>query len=498
MTSTTDDPRRPTVRVIGCQELTGLFAVCTAYRRLLVAVSGGADSMALMHLLHDWVTWRQGRAPGLVVATVDHGLRAESDREAQWIGQQARALGLPHVTLPWLGDKPRTGIQQAARAVRQGLLIAQARQSGCDAVLLAHTKDDQAETVLMRLARGSGADGLAAMQPVTVMDGVPMIRPLLGVPKARLMATLRARGAAWIEDPSNSEGRFERVRLRGAGQAREALGLSKAALAATARRLSRARQALDQAAAAFLMEHAHHNEGAFCRIAFAPFRALPEEIALRVLRRAVSAHGGQAEAPRLVRLEALLARLRRGSGAGLTAPLAATLGGCHVTAGEGALDVIREPGRLGLPEVEARPGEPIAWDRRFQITIDSPPDGWAPIPVVRALGGDGLRQLRRIAATRERGRSADGNCARGDAEPVSGTQFARAAANEWGLQGLPRRAWLGLPSVWSGPALLAVPYLGRLPPSNGGSDLPGQGLCRSSFIGEARLCPLALGTAPVG
>ncbi len=175
---------------------------------LAVAVSGGADSMALLCLAARW-----GKRP-LTALTVDHGLRAESAEEARRVKGWAEAQGVPHVTLAWRGEKPKANLQAAARAARYGLLAQWCRDARVEGLLLAHTLDDQAETVLLRLARGSGVNGLAAMAPATRLRGVTLLRPLLGISRARIVATLEALRQPWIEDPSNEDTRFARVRLR--------------------------------------------------------------------------------------------------------------------------------------------------------------------------------------------------------------------------------------------------------------------------------------------
>ncbi|MGI9403502.1 MAG: tRNA lysidine(34) synthetase TilS, partial [Hyphomicrobium sp.] len=229
------------------------LAVLQPFRVLILAVSGGADSVAMMHLVASWQQQHGRAGRKIIVATVDHGLRPESGREAQWMADEAHALGLVHETLVWVGGKPETGLQDAAREARYHLLAElswRLRNDGPVAIVTAHTQDDQAETFLMRLARGSGLDGLTGM-PTTRRLGVAadckLVRPFLGLPGARLVATLRFRGLNWIEDPSNKQDRFERVRVRNARCDLEQLGLTNEKIALSAQRLERARTALDAA-----------------------------------------------------------------------------------------------------------------------------------------------------------------------------------------------------------------------------------------------------------
>ena len=172
-----------------------LFASLDQASGIVAAVSGGPDSMALMHLLARWRATAE--RPPVLVATIDHGLRPEAADEAAFVAREAAALGLPHRILAWTGDKPSAGIQEAAREARYRLLVAHAREEGASHLVTAHTLDDQAETVLMRLSRGSGLSGLAGMRPETDRQGIRHARPLLDWPKARLLDLCHGAGLAF-------------------------------------------------------------------------------------------------------------------------------------------------------------------------------------------------------------------------------------------------------------------------------------------------------------
>ncbi|MCC6920721.1 MAG: tRNA lysidine(34) synthetase TilS [Alphaproteobacteria bacterium] len=153
-----------------------------------------------------------------LVFTVDHGLRPESAGEAAEVGAWARALGLPHEILRWEGEKPKAGIQEAARAARYRLMTEAAGRAGARSLLTGHTLDDQIETVVMRAARGSGRMGLAGMPSQSeIGEGIRLVRPLLATRKAALVAWLEGLGQAFVVDPSNADRRFDRARLRGQG-----------------------------------------------------------------------------------------------------------------------------------------------------------------------------------------------------------------------------------------------------------------------------------------
>lgn len=178
---------------------------------LAVAVSGGRDSLALASLAQEWAIALGGRIVGLIV---DHALRAESAAEAATTESLLGRHGCEAEILRWSEAKPRTGLQEAARAARYRLLREACRRRGILHLLVAHHADDQAETVAMRAARQSGPDGLAGMAGVVELPEVRLLRPLLGVSRSCLTATLLARGVPWVDDPSNGDPRFERARLR--------------------------------------------------------------------------------------------------------------------------------------------------------------------------------------------------------------------------------------------------------------------------------------------
>ena len=229
---------------VGAREATQLFADLAGENQLLVAVSGGPDSVALLALLAEWS--REAGRPRLLAATVDHGLRAGSADEALGVAALCGRLGVPHRILLWAGEKPTSRLQERARAARYDLLAGEAASIGGAVLVTAHTRDDQAETLLMRMARGSGPSGLAGMRRRVVRQGMVLVRPLLGLPKARLIATAQARGLPFVMDPSNGDPRFARARWRSLTPLLAAEGLDAERLSLLAERLAR----LDEAVAA--------------------------------------------------------------------------------------------------------------------------------------------------------------------------------------------------------------------------------------------------------
>src|SRR5882672_2020797 len=235
-----DDDKSP----ISARDAKMLFADWKSAPAIVLAVSGGPDSIALMWLA---ARWRRAlaRGPRLVAVTVDHGLRTEAAREALQVKRLARTLDLPHRTLRWTGAKPKTGLPAAARSVRYRLLAQAAQASGATHILTAHTRDDQAETLLMRMLRGSGIAGLAAMARQSERDGVLLARPFLQVSKAQLVATLKKAKVSFADDPTNHDTNFTRPRLRSVMPVLAAEGGDVRNLARLAARLARANQAVE-------------------------------------------------------------------------------------------------------------------------------------------------------------------------------------------------------------------------------------------------------------
>lgn len=361
---------------------------------LAVAVSGGADSLALALLAQSWARKRGTRLTAFIV---DHRLRSDSTAEAKQVARWLKAAGIAARILVWQHDgRPAGSLQAAARDARYALLTAACARAGIRHLLLAHHRDDQAETLLLRAMRGSGVDGLAAMQPARVIDGgLTLLRPLLDIPKARLVATLEKRKQPWIEDPSNADPAHARVRVRRAlddlagGDAAARTELV-AHLAQTARNLARAKAALAGAAYDVLRAAVTVTPAGIAWLDPRPVAAAPDEVALRALARLLGAVGGQPLPPRLDRLERLLGQLRdpeaftaqtlhrcrllpqiERRGAERRARdrrLSDISAGAEIPAPPLLLVVCREARHLPAPQPLV-PGTTILWDGRFRIAL---------------------------------------------------------------------------------------------------------------------------------
>ncbi len=386
---------------VSVPEAKSLFNDLKDVPALVLAVSGGPDSTALMVLAAHWAKALK-KSPKLIAVTVDHGLRAESAREAAAVKRLARTLGIEHRTLRWTGKKPATGLQEAARAARYGLLAEVARKAGAHHIVTAHTLDDQAETVLIRLTRGSGLTGLAAMKrrtPLPTAQRPPLegegwgggssvgsrktvparrasrvdlsrkgggdmarpsrtelllVRPLLDIPKVRLIATLQQAKIRFAEDPSNRDPRFTRARLRGLMPVLAREGLDAGRLALLSRRLARADAAIEAAVDAAYAVLSRPAAAARSRELDAmDYSALPAEISLRLLGRAlaVAADGPVALAKLEVLKEALDAAVEAGN-----ARFRRSLAGAMVTLAKGRIVVETAPSRRGKALTTGRRG----------------------------------------------------------------------------------------------------------------------------------------------
>ncbi|MEL7099740.1 MAG: tRNA lysidine(34) synthetase TilS [Pseudomonadota bacterium] len=373
-------------------------------QEIAVAVSGGSDSVALLVLMTE-LSKRIGLRP--VAISIDHRLRLEAEDELQSVMSLCGRLGVPHHVETWRGWDGQGNLQDAARQARLDLITNWAQSRDISTVALGHTADDQAETVLMRLARGSGVNGLSAMAPRRLRQGLTWVRPLLSVSRRALRHYLRQREIDWVEDPSNADPSFERVRMRNALPLLEPLGLTVEGLSRVAEQMRGAREALDWQTFLAAKDMLDLKLGAV-RLDLRRFRALPREIGRRLLIRVVMWISSSRYPPRRDSVENAMAALRHG------APF--TLDGVQVQRDGEAMWLFREYAAVASLNVEV--GD--VWDERW--TLEGPEDD--PEFTVRALGEVGILQV-----------------------------------VDWRNAGVPRAAVLSMPAVWSGDSLVAAPLL---------------------------------------
>lgn len=431
------------------------FGPFEAKPHLALAVSGGADSMTLALLADRWAQAQGGRVTAL---TVDHGLRPDSASEARRVGRWLKARGIRHDILRWSPPTAKkkvagarlANLQAAARDARYALLVDWCRKHAVLHLLLAHHRDDQAETLLLRLARGSGIDGLAAMAPLVERPTVRLLRPLLSLAKTDIVGYLQAMGQPWIEDPSNQDSANARVRIRKLLPRLAEEGMTPARLAETAERLAQARAGLDQLVDRLLATGVAAYPEGYLRLDVAALRMAEKDIALRVLARAIACIGGEPYGPRLERLTRLYDRLCAAEGEAALGR-GRTLGGCRILpARRTDIDVtrpdptryvlvVREPAAVAAP-VPWVEGDVVTWDGRFLVSRG--------IPSRRAKRGGGRKAKAAITI---------------GALMESGLRvIARECEETYQrmVQGLPRDVLVTLPAIRCGAALLAVPHLG--------------------------------------
>lgn len=276
-----------------------------------LGVSGGADSMALLELIGQVA--RLNEIPRFSVLSVDHGLRAAARAEIQLVADRCKVLALPHVVLTNRQVFATGGIQAAARARRYALVAGWCAEHAADGFLLAHHLHDQAETMLMRLARGSGINGLGGMlarqKLLTPAGSVVLLRPFLTHRPETLRGSLALTKTRWAEDPSNADQRFERVRWRAMLCAAPQNRVLVPALGRLAGDMQKLRTALDRLAVDWLTQHAAWHAYGFIIIDRVAFAVLGEVLQRRILAALIRQIAGRPFAVRQVRLTGFLDRL---------------------------------------------------------------------------------------------------------------------------------------------------------------------------------------------
>ncbi|WP_157961532.1 tRNA lysidine(34) synthetase TilS [Acuticoccus kandeliae] len=339
-----------------------------------IAVSGGGDSTALAILLAD-----SCRDRGLVILTVDHRLRAGSADDAAAVIELGARLDLPTESLAIEGGA-KGSLQAWARAERYRLLAEAARRLGLAAIVTGHTRDDQAETLLLRLARGSGLRGLGAMRPVARHSGTTILRPLLGVSREELRAFLLARGHGWREDPSNENPRFDRIAMRAIMPRLAALGLTSTRLAESASHLARASEVVDTLARRLCADVMRMDQAGALAIDRPAFAVAETEVRLRALADAIQRTGGLDHTPRFEALRRADAAIRAG-GASLT------LGRARILSEADIVRLWRED--RGISPVALGSGGRVTFDGRFTFSSRN----GAPDVVIAAIGTANARAV---------------------------------------------------------------------------------------------------------
>ena len=382
-----------------------------------VAVSGGSDSLALLYLLADWAS---ASGTPLHAVTVDHNLRLEAAAEAEFVARIAARLSVSHSTLKWDGPDTTGNLSDQARRARYALMANWARTKGIGAIALGHTADDQAETFLMRLARGSGVDGLARMLAHRQLHEVTFLRPLLSLRRDDLRNLLQGVNQPWIDDPTNDDKRYDRVRMRQMLPGLADLGLTIQALNNTAANLATARDALDHYCRVEGRRLLTQDQGGDITIPHADWCDLPDEIARRLMNAALAHMAGPGYPPRGRAVAQLMNALRAEKGM--------TLNGCLIQTDGKTFRITRETAAVSdvftcVQDCLSQTIPPQTWDSRWRIL-----GPFQPGDVIRATGEEGL-----------------------------------SACPNWRETGLARPAMLAGPSVWRNDEMIAAPLAGYTP-----------------------------------
>ncbi|WP_268247220.1 tRNA lysidine(34) synthetase TilS [Paramylibacter ulvae] len=370
------------------------------------AVSGGSDSIAMLLLLANWCA-KNGRA--LHVATVNHNLRADAAIEARFVANVCAKLGIPHETLVWPGWDQRGNLQEAARNARKTLLSDWAKQNELGSVAIGHTKDDQAETILMRMLRGSGVDGISGIYPIENGDGFVWLRPLLDYERQELRAYLTSKNQDWIDDPSNQETRFDRVKLRRILHDITEAGFSTHGMITTAENMKRARHFLENALANHAQDICEVTDAGSILIHKEKLCVAEPEMRFRLIAHCLKRISGNIYPPRLHALELVDAQVLLGE--------STALHGCLIRqASDDRVEISREPNAM-----PSQHGIKELFDNAWEINaVDQIGD-----VVVAPVGENGISQIA-----------------------------------DWRDLGLSRYALMATPAIWRKEELIAAPIAG--------------------------------------
>ena len=335
-----------------------LFEAVDRDHPIIVAVSGGSDSIALLLLASSWA---KSVDATLQVVTIDHGLRPEAAAEAAFVSGVSEGLELPHLTLAWEGLKPDSGISQAARNARYELLEEFAFDIGAKTILVGHTANDQAETILMRNARGDEGQqgrGLSGIAPLMLLPKrTKLVRPLLDITRNDLRSYLRDMNQSWIEDPSNSDEAYERVRIRNALGDNEKKISELCQFASLSGKL---RKSLSKQATQILLEHVEFFQGPLYSLPFNALEDTSSAVKKLVLQILIATAGGA----EFFASDGAVARLLDEDFQDRV-----TMGHCIVEKTNNAFRFYRE--KRNLPSIVVGPGDHVLWDGRFYIKNNS-------------------------------------------------------------------------------------------------------------------------------
>jgi len=386
--------------------------------KIAIAVSGGVDSMVLMNLAKesDFLNDKN-----VFILVVDHGLRAESKQEAKFVKNEAKKLGFPTRILKWKGSKPNKRIQEEARNKRYSLLINFCRENNINNLYLAHHLDDQIETFLFRMFRGSGLQGLTSFSSSYERNGLTLIRPLIDTPKSELISYARRKKINWVEDPSNENQKYDRVKLRKVLPLIYKEGFDKKVFLKSVKKLRLANQALDQITKEFVLQYVIINKNISVFIKKELFLTAPEDVQLRVLQNTIRIFSGERYySPNYLKILNLMNWARNDNDIS-----AKTLGGTIFRKRKGGLILYKEVKKLNdIKPIKLSKSKYKAWDNRFLIKINKSVKG-----EISYLGNEGVKILK-----------------------------SKKILGKKGFNGIPLTALYSIPAMWDGKRLISAPF----------------------------------------
>ena len=386
--------------------------------KIAIAVSGGVDSMVLMNLAKesDFLNDKN-----VFILVVDHGLRAESKQEAKFVKNEAKKLGFPTRILKWKGSKPNKRIQEEARNKRYSLLINFCRENNINNLYLAHHLDDQIETFLFRMFRGSGLQGLTSFSSSYERNGLTLIRPLIDTPKSELISYARRKKINWVEDPSNKNQKYDRVKLRKVLPLIYKEGFDKKVFLKSVKKLRLANQALDQITKEFVLQYVIINKNISVFIKQELFLTAPEDVQLRVLQNTIRIFSGERYySPNYLKILNLMNWARNDNDIS-----AKTLGGTIFRKRKGGLILYKEVKKLNeIKPIKLSKSKYRAWDNRFLIKINKSVKG-----EISYLGNEGVKILK-----------------------------SKKILGKKGFNGIPLTALYSIPAMWDGKRLISAPF----------------------------------------
>jgi tRNA(Ile)-lysidine synthase len=340
-------------------QINDLFSPLVDINRMALAVSGGRDSLALMFLINKWLKNNKFKKD-IVVLTVNHQLREESNAECAEVSLIAEGYGFHHKILIWHHGNIKTSIQEKARNARYELMINYLKETRIDTLITGHTLDDNIETFLMRLAKGSGLEGLKSIQTSRNLDGINLFRPLLKVTRDQTTKILVSQNIGWIDDPTNNDEKYERIKIRNNISTLEKLNISKEKLQLTLNRLGRAHEVISNVTDKALREVLHFDNLGYVSLDYDILRAYPHEIIIKVFEKAlIYVNGKRVSLQSLERVCSEVIQTRKPK----------TINGCVIYTKKNMIHITRE--NRDIECFNLKVGDYHFWDNRFKICLKS-------------------------------------------------------------------------------------------------------------------------------